>query len=218
MANACYYEMKIAGEKQNVFECIQMLRHEGSFKNVGLGRVYSFDFIDSTPEISDSNSNIIALSGSGDCGGSILCAMRKEYRNELPSLESESKRLGLVIEAYSSEPGNRFQEHVLINKGEVVVEESVDYAEFWLEAASEDYIQEVSEKTGIPVDELMNNLNANGDFCLGGFGDSFGDFSDLFQYFSLDIEKKPSLDSMIEQSSAKQAQNTTTLTTGEHSR
>ena len=114
--------------------------------------------------------------------------------NNSRSLDTEAERLGLVIEAYSSEPGIGFQEHVVIDKGNFITNECVDYQEYWVDLNDEDYIQEIMEEQDISREELLNNLNDNGDYCVGGF-ENFGDFENLFLHF--EPEKKAALDSMI---------------------
>lgn len=189
MANNCYFEMKIAGPEKSVHECVKMLRHEGPYLNGGLGRVFSFVVIDE-PEKDPATGNI-AIHGAGDCAWSIKSAIIEWSPF---NLENVSEKLGLVIEAYSSEPGCRFQEHVLVNKGEFVAHGSVKYTEYWIEGATEDYIQEVLVENGLSREVLMSKLNDNGDYCVGGF-DNFGEFENLFAYF--EPEQKPSLSSQI---------------------
>ena len=189
MANNCYFEMKIAGPEASVQECVKMLRHEGPYLNGGLGRVFSFDVIDE-PEKDPATGNI-AIHGAGDCAWSIKSAIIEWSPF---NLENVSERLGLVIEAYSSEPGCRFQEHVLVTQGNIEINECVDYDEHLIEGAEESYIQQVMEEYNLTREELMSKVNDNGDFCVGGY-ENFGDFEDLFAYF--EPEQKPSLSAQI---------------------
>lgn len=197
MANNCYFEMKIAGEEPAVQEFIQMLQRKGEFTNNGLGRVFSFDILNPDHPERDPVSGGIALVGAGDCAWSIKSALQDwEPRN----LMSETERLGLVVEAYSSEPGLCFQEHVLCDKGKMIIEDCVDYEEHWIEGADEMYIQEVMEEKGLTREELMSKLNHNGDYTEGGFED-FGEFDDLFKY--LELSRKPALDAVISDAGAR---------------
>jgi len=188
MANNCYFAMKIAGEKENVEEFIQMLQWQGPFENRGLGRVFSFEVNDFEPEVSENN-NLVAMTGSGDCAWSIFSAMCAESRGDLPSLESETRRLNLAVEVYSSEPGIGFQEHYLINRGDVIKDECIDYSETWTLEMSEEDIQEFCEENEISREHFDQSINENGDYTTGGYGDQFGDFEDLFSYFESEQEK-----------------------------
>lgn len=186
MANNCYFEMKIAGKEENVNELVEMLKWEGRFKDAGLGRVYSFDTNDLEADVP--GSQLVAVTGAGDCAWSVLCALQN-YHDRHPSLESETKRLGLVVEVFSSEPGCCFQEHILINQGEVVFSDCVDYEEHWIEGMSEEDIADLCDEKEITKEKLMSSLNDNGDYCVGGFGDEFGDYEDLFLHFKPELRK-----------------------------
>lgn len=190
MANNCYFEMKIAGKEQSVEEFVQMLKWEGPFKNSGLGRVYSFDVNPTLTEKSEKG-DWVAVYGQGDCAWSILTAMREWERRPLLK---ETERLGLVVEAYSSEAGLAFQEHILADKGKMIVDDCIDYEEYWVEGMSEQEILELSSEQGLTREELISKMNCNGDYCVGGFED-FGNFKDLFPY--LEQQQKPSLDAVI---------------------
>ena len=196
MANNCLFDMKITGGEEGIKELVSMLRWEGKFKGAGLGRVYSFE----ADEIEKTNiPGVYQTRGAGDCAWSVLTAMCKEYRADAPSLESETERLGLVVEVYSSEPGCCFQEHYLFAKGDLVIDECVDYEEHWVEGP--EHLEEYNEEYG--TDFTPDMLDENGDVCIGGFGDSFGDFADVSEYFAFEKEVQPaSIDDQIRAASA----------------
>lgn len=183
MANNCDFSMRITGGEAEIKELISMLRWEGDFKENGLGRVYSFD-VDSDVLPTDL-ADVYQVDGFGDCAWSVLTAMCTEYREGAPSLESETKRLGLVVEVYSSEPGCQFQEHYLFVKGDVICSECVDYQEHWVEG--HDSLDAYNEENGTSFTEDM--VNENGDVCIGGFGDDYGVFEDVSEYFTPVHEK-----------------------------
>ncbi len=173
MANNCLFDMRITGKKKNVTELLTMMQRKGIlYKYDGLGHIFSCDILDETPiEIAEDN-DVIEVDVCGDCAWSIssaliLCGDR--------NLKSETKRLNLVVEAYSSEPGNGFQEHMLIDRGEMIVDECVDYEEHDIQ----DYesIEEYNEENGtdftedMVVDEYVH---------VGGFGDRYMQY----EYFS----------------------------------
>jgi len=197
MANNCYFEMKVAGPAAAVEEFLQRLQWKEPYAQEGIGRVFSFDIPNPDEVEKDPATGHIATWGSGDCAWSLRTAVL-----EIPSrsLVSESERLGLVVEAFSSEPGCQFQEHILVAKGKVLENECVDYEEHWIDGASESYIQEVMKDHNLTRDELMSKLDHNGDFCVGGF-DNFGEFEDLFPYFK--EERKPALASRIQQAESR---------------
>ena len=178
MANICHFLMKIAGKEANVQEFIRMLQWKDAYANAGLGRVYSFEVDTDTMEASPGDGKLCAIEGAGDCAWSFKTAIQ-DFQNR--SLLEETNRLDLVIEAFSSEPGLEFQEHVLIDRGKLLLEECVDYSEFCVEGAEEFAIQEILDEKGLTREQLLAGVNHNGDYCEGGF-DNFGAFQDLFPY------------------------------------
>lgn len=168
MANNCLFDARLSGKKKNVEEFIKILQHKDEYKADGLGRVFSCEVDSEALEFSKDN-DIISVDVFGDCAWSIKSSMRsKEWRN----LESETKRLNVVFEAYSSEPGCGFQEHILVDRGEVVIDDCVDYEEYWVDEC--DTIEEYNAKHNTNFTEDM--INDNGDVCFGGFGDQYGQF------------------------------------------
>jgi len=194
MANNCYFEMKIAGEEKAVDALIFQMTQPGGY---GLGDVFSFD--ETERETDPAGSSFIAVTGTGDCAWSLRTAL-VEWNNTR-NLITESERLGLVIEAFSSEPGCSFQEHYLINQGRLLIDESVDYNEYLVEGLTADQLQRLGNMLGLTPEYLLSKKNVNGDYCVGGLGDQFGDYGDLFS-FLLQERKRP-LDQQISSAEAK---------------
>ena len=131
MANNCFYDLKIVGEKNNVDELIKILQHK--HPALRMYRVFSADVYD---ECFLPNGQYFAII-CGDVAWSIYSSMLegrlKSSINNLTDIESESKRLNLTVEIFSSEPGACFQEHYIINKGEIEVDECPEYNEYWFD-------------------------------------------------------------------------------------
>lgn len=179
MANNCFYQMRIAGKKESVEQLIAMLSGEAP---ASLGRVFSADMEEPfTPY--PSNRSIGYADISGDCAWSIKEAMLSP-KNPSVTLATEAKRLGLAVEAYSSEPANCFQEHVLIDKGDILTFDRVDYHEYYLEDMSKRHLAELCQEQGLTREELFSEAAVDGMFVVGGFGDDFANFSDLSAYLS----------------------------------
>lgn len=178
MANNCWYQMRIAGRKESVEQFIAMLSGEAPIR---LGRVFSVNKDEPfTPY--PGNRSIGYADISGDCAWSIRESMLPG-NNPNCTLATEAKRLGLVVEGYSSEPGNQFQEHVLINKGDILTFDCVDYEEYFVEDMSEAQLAELCQDKGLTREELLSKANHNGDYTVGGFGEDFADYKDLSAYF-----------------------------------
>ena len=174
MSNNCSVDAKVTGKAKNIREFIEMLSWKGQYEDEGLGRVFECWYDDDNLDEAKDN-DIIDVNVYLDVAWSIKSAMRGGYGRKF-TLESETQRLNLVFEAYSSEPGCQFQEHVLIDRGEVVIDECVDYEEYWVD--DYDTIEEYNAEHGTNFTEDM--INDNGDVCIGGYGDEYGQF----EYFS----------------------------------
>ena len=162
MANNCLFDAKITGKKTNVQELLDLMcKHE-------IGRIFSCEYDDYDLEVANDD-DIISVMAYGDCAWSVLCAMLSEYVN--PSLETETKRLNLVIEIYSTESGMGFQEHYLIDRGNKLIDECKDdYEEYWPQ--DYDSTEEFNEDNDTNFTEDM--IDENGDIIIGGFGDRYG--------------------------------------------
>lgn len=173
MANNCEYTMRITGRKKNIEELIRMMQWEGEYAHDGLGGVFSCEIADEVPlELAEAD-DVISVDVCGDCAWSVKSALRKTSSK---NLEGETKRLNLVVEAYSSEPGNQFQEHVLIDRGDVIIDECIDYEEHWVQEY--DTIEEYNAE--YDTNFTTDMVNDNGDICIGGFGDAYG----VFEHFT----------------------------------
>lgn len=191
MANNCWYQMRIAGKKESVDQFIAMLSGKTPTR---LGRVFSV-YMDEPFTPYPSNKGIGYADISGDCVWSIKESMLPGYNPSI-TLATEAKRLGLVVEAYSSEPGNQFQEHVLINKGDILTFDCVDYHEYYFEDMSERHLAELCQEQGLTREELFSETAVDGVLTVGGFGDDFANFADLSAY--LLPEPKLSFDQVMD--------------------
>lgn len=181
MANNCYFTMKLLGSKEALEELARRLDWQEPYRNDGIGRVFSFEAEAPQPS---SAKNLYTMEGAGDCAWSIYSAMQAkglshrqtEARDDsepLRALEGESARLHVAIEAYSSEPGVGFQEHVFIVDGEVLAEGCADYEEYYV-ADTDGDLESFNRENGTNFTE--QDINHNGEITIGGYGEAFGDF------------------------------------------
>lgn len=208
MANNCALDMRIAGREDAVQEFLQAMKWQGRFEKNGLGRIFSFDLDPSLTEHGPEGSGLINVMGFGDVAWSFKEAVLDWHG--LSFLE-ETKRLGLVVEAFTSDPAEQFQEHIFIDKGRLVTNDRVHYEEYVIDGATEEYIQEVMEQTGLSREELTNNQNHNGEYTIGGF-ENYCDFDDLFSYLEGGhIPRfRPDLEQQIAQAVARTVSQTST--------
>ena len=148
MPNYCNYEMKVVGKKENIEEFIKIMNSNYNYRTMEFdyerhmgGGVFEAED-DGIRKQGDLYETIIM----GDCAWSVHSCMfddvfsyyhhfKKDYGDECRSttIPIESQRLSLDIEIYSEEPGCCFQEHYLIMKGDVEIDDCVDYYEYCLE-------------------------------------------------------------------------------------
>jgi hypothetical protein len=171
MANYCDFVMQIVGRKDDVEELIEMMQWKGKYEGCGLGRIYEC-YQDNIEEL---NENVVSAQVSGYCAWSVLTAMRG-YDGRCPSLESETERLNLVVEVYSTEPGMGFQEHCMIENGDVVLDECVDYQEHYI--GDFDTLEEYNNEYGTHFTEDM--IQDEEYIYIGGYGDQYGDFKKVY--------------------------------------
>lgn len=148
MPNLCSYSMKVKGTPENVQEFIKIIQANYSYENGvcvdfktkepierHLWRVFDADIFDDETE---NNIRVIILTGS--CAWSVhscMCSGRGTYQSDNPNkngttLADESKRLNLSIEVFSEEPGMCFMEHYVYVNGKEIINECVDWNEYYV--------------------------------------------------------------------------------------
>ena len=128
----CCYVMKILGAEEPVKEFVRMLRAEGEYHQDGLGLIDSANLRESQyiPPA------IYSCTIEGECASSVAISMMEPRRK---SLESESKRLNLVLEIYSTNSDEGLQEHFIFVQGNVWLSEEKEFIEGYGEFA--DYLR-----------------------------------------------------------------------------
>ena len=181
MANNCYYELRAKGEPENLRELASILGAAGfggSENTPYFSRVFDSNVVD---EGTIDKGTITVV---GDCAWSVYACMlpgEHAYYNRfkdsdklVSNLLIETKRLGLVVEVYAEEYGYGFQEHIIVDNGNLKLNESVDAEEVYpegrfdtLEEANE-YVASVSKNAKGFTQEQFDN-----DECIviGGYNE-----------------------------------------------
>ena len=174
VANNCFYDMKVVGKKENVDELIRILLYKN--ENLYMYRIFSADVYEEW--YSDGKYYVVLC---GDVAWSVISTMLKDItsnKSNLTNLQSETKRLTLSVEIFSSEPGMCFQEHFILSNGEIKVDECVDYTECyfdemdWSGNSIEEKFALFCEYNGIS-DITLDDLEDGNLFKDGGF-DNYG--------------------------------------------
>ena len=162
MPNYCNYEMKIKGRKENVDKFASYVKADYSYDEIinenndkeavykeltadkHFYRILEACIIDE--EIFENGDSEVIISGY--CAWSILSCMTDDFgsyykkNEELVNhkgthLVEATKELDVVVEIFSEEPGMGFMEHYLVDRGNMVVGECVDYEEEYDEETDE---------------------------------------------------------------------------------
>lgn len=174
MADFIRFDLKILGSKSSVEEMVTVMK--GDNQHTGWGRLLEFNVL----EFNETQfSGVYEAVCYGKCAISIKSSMRDDGVR-YSSLEGESERLGLVVEGYSSSPdAYQFQEHVLIVRGDVVVDDCVHYDEYLIDGYAS--IEDFNERHGTMFTKDM--VNSDGKVCIGGFGDKYLRWRDATDFF-----------------------------------
>lgn len=139
MANDCYFEMEVVGHKDSVDEFVRILKYE-SKSNIYFSRIFDADVYDEEKYGVRKKAYI-----SGYCAWSVLCCMMDgagTYYNDWvgsigdtgrSNIIIEARRLNLQIEILSTEPGMAFCEHVAVDRGNVLVNDTGQYTCYFVD-------------------------------------------------------------------------------------
>lgn len=159
MANNCSFNMKVVADNiENINKFISELQDGNTFY-----RVFSAEAEAPCKEGARYSACIF-----GDCAWSVYCSMIDVDDNTYATLETESERLGLEIEVFSTEPGLCFAEHYIYKKGFCILESETEYHEYWPEGY--DSWDEFANDSGCPYTE--EELNGE-PYIIGGYNESF---------------------------------------------
>lgn len=154
MANYCYFNLKAKGKKKDIEKLYEVLSNHYNYvdgvnieKTVHLSRIFDCGMLDDEILEEDGMYN---CTFEGNCAWSVICCMFSgdhtyydDYKERFKencmatTIPMLSKELDLDIEIFSEEPGCGFMEHFLVRKGEIEIEDCVDYEETYDEETDE---------------------------------------------------------------------------------
>ena len=157
MANLCSFSMKVKGNKSDIEQFYNAMMQNGKIY-MGRGAEASIDW---------DGDNVALIDGC--CKWSVHSAMVSNaisMRNdpkgwywgdvnyeelEFITLFEACQRWNLVMEVYSEESGCEFQEHYICDKGDILCDECVDWAEYYLDdyetkEEAEEYIRQNKQR------------------------------------------------------------------------
>lgn len=168
MANVCFFNLNVVGTEDKVKEFCNILNGENERYFAGIEEIEEIKRtnIINTKSNKFKKGNLVSVFFSGDCKWSVLTSMLEDgyYREfsktdkNITNLEIETKRLELFVEVISSECGLGFMEHHIIDNGDIVLNDCVDYEEYFME--DYDNVEEFNEDTGENwTEEEFKNYN-----------------------------------------------------------
>ena len=167
MANQCEFKLKATGFIKDINNLLPKLKQ---YKAV--------DIIEE--DIEEHDNRYSSLTIIGYCDWSVYSSLiNGPYIQN--SLLPDCKNHSVVMEVYSSEPGIGFQEHYIINNGELVLDDLVDYREIdvkdYLDNPSE--YEDIFEELDVTHEDVLEFIKANKDeewLAIGGYEQEFKDF------------------------------------------
>lgn len=171
MPNLCCYSMKIKGNKENVYEFHKRMRDYDAPNH--LWRMFEADVYDEK----DNEDGTITIDVAGSCAWSIeTCCRASGYSDGVDLLEVNSRDLNLEIEIWSDESGMCFQEHYFYKNGECLIDDCVEWNEYYYDEYECDSFEEFKRENDIPDDITEDDLEDGCYYHDGGF-DNYCEFS-----------------------------------------
>ena len=171
MPNLCCYSMKIKGNKENVYEFHKRMRDYDAPNH--LWRMFEADVYDEK----DNEDGTIKIDVAGSCAWSIeTCCRASGYSDGVDLLEVNSRDLNLEIEIWSDESGMCFQEHYFYKNGECLIDDCVEWNEYYYDEYEYDSFEEFKRENDIPDDITEDDLEDGCYYHDGGF-DNYCEFS-----------------------------------------
>lgn len=162
MANDCYYEMMIQGNRR---DCEQWIKRMESYDEPNhFYRIHSSDIYEE-----GGNDDDYYIKVSGDCAWSLeSCCRTSGYSDGIDLFAVNTKELNLRMEAYSQEEGIGFQEHYIYDKGECIADECEDWTSIFYDETEYSSFEEFKTENNIPEYVTEEDLN-DGCYEAGGF-------------------------------------------------
>ena len=155
MANTCFYDIRIRGNKDGASYLCSLFDKSNSMENAPcIGRVYSADVYEK-----EETEGELYFAISGDCAWSVLTAMLDMNREN--TLENVIKQYKLNVECYSEEPGIGFMEHFVWKDGKRVEDACEDFMECYVDDISEDEEYDANTVSGF-ITEILGELPLTG--------------------------------------------------------
>jgi hypothetical protein len=157
--------MRIKGTKENVYEFHKRM----SDYNIPthLYRIFETDIYSET----ENKDGTVSIDVGGTCAWSIeTCCRASGYSSGIDLFEVNSRELNLEIESWSDECGMCFQEHYLYKNGECLIDECVDWYEYFYDEDDYDSFEDFKRENDLPDDLTEEDLIDNC-FNMGGFVD-----------------------------------------------
>lgn len=167
MANDCTFLMRIKGSPENVDTFVELIQADYYEVPRHFWRVFSIDICNEETEV-----GVKTVDVCGCCAWSVHTCMRdgegtyNQHSSDGTTLSEQSELLSLDIEVYSTEPGVGFQEHYLYKNGRELIDDCVEYHEYYFENEN-DFNQE--KELGYYNDYTWSDVDEYGYIKVGGF-------------------------------------------------
>lgn len=162
MANICKFEMKIVGSFENMQKFYEALIQKDDIwigrgagnTNIRYDENKQSAIIDGRVSWTIKNALVIAAND-----------MKKEKEIQCLTLWEACKLYDVVMEVYSKEDGTQFQQHILCNKGNVEIDDTVN----WYEYVEEQFeVYETKEEMEKELEITLSEQEWQDKYATGG--------------------------------------------------
>lgn len=161
------FYMKIAGKEQDIESTIRGLKDlkDLTFVLKGTEEINCHETVPDT--------KIICSDLNGESS--------RTLKDMVKALAEQSRKYGTVLEAYGVDEKEHAQEHILIDRGEIMAATKAPFKDYHLPSLSEQELDDLLFEEGCEKEDLQDQTDENGVFHTGGL-ELFGDFLDLAKF------------------------------------
>ena len=162
MANNCFYELKVIGERSSCVEWHRRMIDRDSPNS--FRRIFSAEICGEQ----ERDDGLYEMDIIGDCAWSLETCCRESGYAGRDLFAANSADLHILMEAWSKEPGIGFSEHYIYDSGVCLTAEEADYEEwYWDKSEYPDFDRFAAEYPDAPSVDLFDE---DGNASIFGFG------------------------------------------------
>lgn len=169
-------KMKISGNSYAVRKFVEMLQQTGHHKDNGQNKFSSLNVLNTETETRNGKEYLNVIC-EGQCQGTLKTSLCNADTNI--NIASQREKLGIAVEAYTGAKAPAIQEHIILDRGQIVAESQSRIKEYEISKMSNEEIETLLFEEGLANKaELLNMADEDGIYREGGL-ENYGRFQDL---------------------------------------